>query len=99
MIKKILFGVVLMVSALFTNAAINADTISIDNTNVTKWISDTTINSKGKQSIKYYCIYKGQLINTNKTTIGNVKLCNKYKVKCALILITSANGRKRIICN
>lgn len=99
MIKKMLFGVVLMVSALSINAATKADTIGIDNTNITKWICDTTINSKGKQSIKYYCIYKGQLVNTNKTTIDNVKLCKKYGVKCALILITSANGRKRIICN
>ncbi len=99
MIKKILFGIVLIISPLSVNAATKADTISINNTNIAKWISDTTINSKGKQSIKYYCIYKGQLVNTNKTTIDNVKLCKKYGVKCALILITSTNGRKRIIYN
>lgn len=95
--KKLIFGVVLLIVALSTNAAIKADTISIDDTTITKWIADTTINSKGKQSIKYYCIYKGQLVSTNKITIDNVKLCKKFGAKTALILITSANGRKRVI--
>ena len=76
-----------------------ADTVAVDNNAITKWIADTTTIAKGNLSIKYYVLYKGELINTNRTTMQNVKLCKKYGAKSALIMITSGTGRKRIVGN
>lgn len=76
-----------------------ADTVAVDNNAITKWIADTTTTAKGNLSIKYYVLYKGELINTNRTTMQNVKLCKKYGAKSALIMITSGTGRKRIVGN
>lgn len=79
------------------NKLAKADTIAVDNNAITKWIIDTTTTAKGNLSIKYYVLYKGELINTNRTTMNNVKLCKKYGAKSALIMITNGTGRKRIV--
>lgn len=102
MIKRIfiltlLFGTMMFVSAATKPA--KADTVAVDNNAITKWIVDSTTNSKGGISVKYYVLYKGELINTNRTTMNNAKLCKKYNAKLALIMITSASGRKRIVGN
>lgn len=96
--RKILIFLVLSVATLCSFAA-QADTTAVHQSDVTKWICDTTINTKGKQVVKYYALYKGQLVSTNRTTLQNVLLCENYKAKCALILITSKTGKKRIVCN
>lgn len=90
-----------LVCSLFSLIALAAtpDTIAVQQTDITRWIADSTLTSKGKPTVKYYCLYKGQLISTNRSTLQNVALCEKYKAKCALILITSKTGRKRIVCN
>lgn len=90
----LLFGTMMSVSA--TKPA-KADTIVVDANAITKWIADTTTTTKGNLSIKYYVLYKGELVNTNRTTMNNVKLCKKYGAKAALIMITSASGRRKII--
>lgn len=97
--KKTLFTILFAFVTTFTFAETKSDTIVIDQEYITSWIADSTLNTKGKSTIKYYCIYKGELIATNKTTLKNVSLCKKYKAKCALVLITSKTGRKRIVCN
>ena len=74
-----------------------ADTIVVDANAITKWIADTATTAKGNLSVKYYVLYKGELVNTNRTTMNNVKLCKKYGAKAALIMITSASGRRRIV--
>lgn len=86
--------VALSCSALF---AAQADTTAIRQSDVTKWICDTTTTAKGKTSIKYYAVYKGKLVSTSKTTFEAVKLCKKHNVQCALVYITSTTGRKRIV--
>lgn len=91
----LLFGIMMSVSA--TTKPAKADTVAVDATSITKWIADTTTTSRGNVSIKYYVLYKGELVNTNKTTMKNVKLCKKYGAKSALIMITSATGRRRIV--
>ena len=91
----LLFGTMMSVNA--TTKPVKADTVAIDATSITKWIADTTTTSRGNLSIKYYVLYKGELVNTNKTTMNNVKLCKKYRAKAALIMITSATGRRRIV--
>ena len=99
MIKRISSLIVFALISLLSFGQIKADTISINQTSITRWITDSTKTTKGNTIIKYYCIYNGQLISTTKTTLQNVALCEKYKAKCALILITSKTGKKRIICN
>ena len=90
----LLFGTMMSVSA--TNPA-KADTIAVDANTIIKWIADTTTTAKGNLSIKYYVLYKGELVNTNRTTMNNVKLCKKYGAKAALIMIINASGRRRIV--
>lgn len=99
MIQRTLFSIVFALVSLLSFGQAKADTIAIDQTSVTRWIADSTKTAKGKPTVKYYCIYKGQLVSTTKTTLQNVALCEKYKAKCALILITSKTGKKRIVCN
>lgn len=94
-ILTLLFGTMMSISA--ANKLAKADTIAVDNNAITKWIVDTTTTAKGNLSIKYYVLYKGELINTNRTTMNNVKLCKKYGAKSALIMITSGTGRRRIV--
>lgn len=96
-ILTLLFGTMMSVSAATKPA--KADTVAVDANAITKWIADTTTTVKGNLSIKYYVLYKGELINTNRTTMNNAKLCKKYNAKLALIMITSASGRKRIVGN
>lgn len=91
----LLFGTMMSVSAATKPA--KADTVAVDANAITKWIADTTTTAKGNLSIKYYVLYKGELVNTNRTTMNNVKLCKKYGAKVALIMITSASGRRRIV--
>ena len=94
-VMTLLFGTMMSVSAATKPA--KADTIAVDANAITKWIADTTTTAKGNLSIKYYVLYKGELVNTNRTTMNNVKLCKKYGAKAALIMITSASGRRRIV--
>lgn len=96
--RKIFIFLTLFAATLCSFASV-ADTTAIDQSSITRWIVDSTKTSKGKLSVKYYCIYKGQLVLTNKTTMKSVAICKKYGAKCALILITSTSGRKRIVCN
>lgn len=100
MIKRLFVMALLFETMMSVNAATKpakADTVAVDVNAVTKWIADTTTTAKGNLSIKYYVLYKGELVNTNRTTMNNVKLCKKYGAKAALIMITSASGRRRIV--
>lgn len=90
-----------LVCSLFSLIVLAAtpDTIAVQQTDITKWIVEQTTTSKGKPTTKYYCIYKGELVNTSKTVSERASLCKKHNAKCALILITSKSGRKRIALN
>lgn len=94
--KKLTTTLLLFLLSLLSFAQTKSDTIAIDQSSITRWITDTTTSAKGKLTIKYYCIYKNKLVSTNKTTFESVKLCKKHNVQCALICITSSTGRKRI---
>ena len=105
------FGLILcclMVTVLFAAAKSDSsaknDTIGITQQEVSKWISEPYVNSKGEKKVHYYAVWRGNLLTTSKTTIEKVTLCNKYNAKCALIVIgkRSANGSfqpKRITTN
>ena len=87
----------LFLSSLYLSAQTKADTISINQESIERWIIDNTKTNTGKPTTKYYCIYKGKLVPTNKTTYKNVELCKRYNIKPALVLITNRTGKKRIV--
>lgn len=97
--KKLTTTLLLFLLSLLSFAQTKSDTISIDQSSITRWITDNTTTAKGKPTIKYYCVYKNQLIPTNKRTFESVKLCQKHNIKCSLICIISSTGRKRITVN
>lgn len=96
--KRLTTALVFSLFSLIASAA-TSDTIAVQQTDITKWIIEQTTTSKGKPTTKYYCIYKDELVNTSKSVSERVSLCKKHNAKCALILITSKSGRKRIALN
>lgn len=95
--KKVIISFVLFMLSFNVFAADKADTIKVDNMKLTQTITDNTVNSKGKSVVKYYFIYNGEIIPTNKTTIDRFNLCAKHKVKCNLRAIKKNGVIKRII--
>lgn len=96
--KKVIISFVLFMLSFNVFAADKAtDTIKVDNMKLAQTITDNTVNSKGKPVVKYYFIYNGEIIPTNKTTIDRFNLCAKYKVKCNLRAIKKNGVIKRII--
>ena len=79
------------------------DTISVNSMDVKKWVQAESTNTKGAKVIKYYCIWKDELVNTSKNTYEKAKLCQQYGAKCALICIGKKQGNrftpKRITLN
>lgn len=69
-------------SAVVSNAATPNDTIGIDQTGI-KFVENTTV-VKGKETTKYYALYKGSLVSTTKNVKEKAELCTKYGVRCAL---------------
>ena len=80
------------------NAANVSDTLRVDNTKITKVIEYPTTNSKGNKTIKYYFIYKGELIKTSKIVVEKYKLAKQFGANCALVMVINKNS-KRIILN
>lgn len=68
--------------ASISNAATPNDTIGIDQTGI-KFVENTT-TVKGKETTKYYALYKGFLVTTTKNVKEKAELCTKYGVRCAL---------------
>lgn len=84
--KKLLISAMLTISAMAWSATPN-DTIAVTLSDVSKWEAVEGVNTKGAKTIKYYCIYKGLLVSTTKTTSEKAILCKKLGAKCALICI------------
>ena len=95
---KILFIALLSLISTFGYSKTVNDTIGIAQSEISKWIMDTSAKTP-----KYYCIYKNNLLTTSKTTYEKVKLCNKYGAKCALLLIGNKKNKvfipKKVILN
>ena len=79
------------------------DTISVNSIDVKKWVQAESTNAKGAKVVKYYCIWKDELVPTSKNVYERASLCQKYGAKCALICIgKKSKGRfspKRIALN
>ena len=98
--KKLITILLMMVIAISANA-IEKDTISISQTQITKIVTDTGVSSKGKQYTKYYAIVNGELVSISKTVVEKINLCKKYGAKCALAGVRNKKTKSltRIILN
>lgn len=81
----------MLLGSIASNASsVQNDTISINQEEVSEWITEPAVTSTGKQTVHCYAIWNGYLLATTKTTMEKVALCKKYGAKCALIVV----GRK-----
>lgn len=89
-----IIGMLMCISSINCSAA-NNDTIAVNNNLITKVIRHKTTTTKGKPTIKYYFVYKGNLVSTTKTVVDKYELAKAYGVRIALIIIKN----KRIALN
>jgi hypothetical protein len=81
-----IIGALMCISSINCYAAKN-DTLAVNNNLITKVIKHKTTNTKGKEIIKYYFVYNGNLISTSKTVVDKYELAKAYDVRIALIII------------
>lgn len=82
-------------------AATEKDTVVINQSAITKLVTDKGVSAKGKPYTKYYAIVNGNLINTSKNVVKKIELCKKYGAKCALAAVRNKKTKSivRIILN
>ena len=90
----------MIVVAISANA-IEKDTISISQTQITKIVTDTGVSSNGKKYTKYYAIVNGELVSISKAVVEKINLCKKYGAKCAIAGVRNKKTKSltRIILN
>lgn len=98
--KKFIIILLMIVVAISANA-IEKDTISISQTQITKIVTDTGVSSNGKQYTKYYAIVNGELVSISKSVVEKINLCKKYGAKCAIAGVRNKKTKSltRIILN
>lgn len=98
--KKFIIILLMIVVAISANA-IEKDTISISQTQITKIVTDTGVSSNGKQYTKYYAIVNGELVSISKAVVEKINLCKKYGAKCAIAGVRNKKTKSltRIILN
>lgn len=87
----------LSVSAKTQDVKQKADTTFVNITDIDKFIVEETTSASGRTYTKFFCVYKGELISSNKTTADFYNLCKKHNVNNKFMLITKSNKSKRII--
>ena len=83
----------MLLVAMSTTAKVDTDTVSIDQHQIKQIITNTTINSKGKQITKRYAVVNGYLCTTSKAVIDKITLCKRYNLKLALGLVRNKKTR------
>lgn len=98
--KKFIIILLMIVVAISANA-IEKDTISISQTQITKIVTDTGVSSNGKKYTKYYAIVNGELVSISKAVVEKINLCKKYGAKCAIAGVRNKKTKSltRIILN
>ena len=98
--KKFIIILLMIVVEISANA-IEKDTISISQTQITKIVTDTGVSSNGKQYTKYYAIVNGELVSISKAVVEKINLCKKYGAKCAIAGVRNKKTKSltRIILN
>ena len=81
---KHLLTSLMLLAAMSATAKVDTDTVGIDQSQIKQIITNTTINSKGKQITKRYAVVNGYLCTISKTVIDKITLCKRYNCKLAL---------------
>ena len=81
---KHLLTSIMLLAAMSATAKVDTDTVGIDQSQIKQIITNTTINSKGKQVTKRYAVVNGYLCTISKTVIDKITLCKRYNCKLAL---------------
>lgn len=99
--KKFIIILLMIVVVAISANAIEKDTISISQTQITKIVTDTGVSSNGKQYTKYYAIVNGELVSISKAVVEKINLCKKYGAKCAIAGVRNKKTKSltRIILN
>lgn len=98
--KRYILSCALMLAALgvCAQSEVKNDTITVNNTEINKIVTDETTNSKGKKVTKYYFLYNGELIQASRYVVESYNLCQKHGAKCHLTMVVNKKtNRKRII--
>lgn len=81
---KHLLTSLMLLAAMSATAKVDTDTVGIDQHQIKQIITNTTINSKGKQVTKRYAVVNGYLCTISKTVVDKITLCKRYNCKLAL---------------
>ena len=81
---KHLLTSLMLLAAMSATAKVDTDTVGINQSQIKQIITNTTINSKGKQVTKRYAVVNGYLCTISKTVIDKITLCKRYNCKLAL---------------
>ena len=81
---KHLLTSLMLLAAMSATAKVDTDTVGIDQSQIKQIITNTTVNSKGKQVTKRYAVVNGYLCTISKTVIDKITLCKRYNCKLAL---------------
>lgn len=82
----------MLVFTLTAAAATQRDTVGITD-NIKQLITDEqTIN--GKHVVRYYVVYNGMLVPSNRATVRAITLCRKYNAKCALAAVIDKKTKR-----
>lgn len=89
---KHLFMLFMLAFTLSASAAEPRDTIGIVD-NIKQLITDEqTVN--GKRIVRYYVVYNGMLVPSNRATVRAITLCRKYNAKCALAAVVNKKTKR-----
>ena len=99
--RKLIFTLALCFITLGASAAVEKDTVAINQASITKLIEEPTKSKNGKEYIKYYAVVNGELVSTSKAVTERIQLCKKHGVNCALAAVRNKSTKKiiRIILN
>lgn len=87
------FFVLFMLSFTLTAAAATQrDTVGIVDNIKQTIIDEQMVN--GKRVIRYYVVYNGLLVPSNRETIRAITLCRKYNAKCALAAVVNTKTKR-----
>lgn len=87
-----LFVLFMLSFTLTAAAATQRDTVGIVD-NIKQLITDEqTVN--GKHIVRYYVVYNGMLVPSNRATVRAITLCRKYNAKCALAAVIDKKTKR-----
>lgn len=92
---------IMLLALSMSAAAVEKDTVAINQNAIAKLITDKGVSAKGKPYTKYYALVGGELVATSKTVVEKIALCKKYGAKCALAAVRNKKTKSiiRIILN